>query len=533
MIAILLTLTLVVWLVFCIIKVRNEYQLFLRFNEDDWHIDQLPKPIYVVRFINAVGLGCGSSCFVSIMLYIVDRALVQPALKKSLNVMEAAEAKGTVDTILCNQQAREDMKKRVQEYYEAIYFCPSMNVISKLVNYSGSYQCLTNHQRLLMLGMATDVAKESVKEPVFIVSFPRTGTTILHRTMALDRKRFRNFDLCDMVAPLPKPIPRWDMEGRRAKVVEANNLLDQIKSIFPGYAECLETMHGFRADEAEEDLGWYDTGLGHMYMDPLIKLHLHNRAQPEGQSKLESKEVAKYRYAWLSMIMRLYQHVDKDEWEKRKNLVDKEGENVPLKSDVYNGSCPTESLPWLMKDPNHAAYLPELLSQFPDAKFIFTHRHPGEIIPSMAKLFCILTSVEFKPYAEGTTSKEWGIECTLRMNHYCNGLVEFTKSQSPNSPLSLQKVGKVLKWSNSTRRIDMYFKNLVEDVPGAITNIYKKFYPDQLAPSEEAMKAFRDYLDRNEREKLGNQRRSLEDFHLKEEDVAFTEYCELFLDSFP
>ena len=234
------------------------------------------------------------------------------------------------------------------------------------------------------------------------------------------------------------------------------------------------------------------------------------------------------------MIMRLYQHVDKAEWERKRveNATTGLNENIftdnvtTMKSEdfLYNGPCPTENLPWLMKDPNHTAYLPELLNEFPDAKFIFTHRPPGDIVASMAKLFLILTSVEFTPYAPGTTSKEWGMETNLRTKHYIDGLVEFTKSQYPDSPLSLQKVG-----SKSTRRIDMYFKNLVNDVPGAICDIYKQFYPNQPGPTKEAMMAFKTYLEKNEREKHGNQsRRSLKDFHLTKDDVIYTEYNDLF-----
>ncbi len=486
------------------------------------------------------------------MMYVIDRTLVKPALKESLRLMEEAEELGkngstssAIDPIICNQQARDAMKERVDTFYNDLYSCQRLNVASKLFNYLGAYGCLTNHQGLLKLFIdaSEDLAKETVREPVFIVSFPRTGTTILHRTMALDRERFRNFDLCDMVAPLPKPIPRWDLEGRKEKAKEGQALLDSLSTVFPGFAECMETMHGFRADEAEEDLGWYDTGLGHMYMDPLIKLHVENRSRfnnpEEGgtMSKLESKEVAKYRYAWLAMAMKLYQYTDKAEWEKRKTSslsIGEEGavtnEETPLSSQKYEGSCPTENLPWLMKDPNHSAYLPELLEQFPDAKFIFTHRAPGEIIPSMAKLFVIFSSVDFIPFTPGTSSKEWGVETNARMKQLCDGLVAFTKSQDENSPLSLQHVGKgALQESTSTRRIDMYFKNLVQDVPGSICNIYKQLYSDQPCPSEKAMEAFKVYLEKNARKKYGNQRRSLEDFHLTSSDVAYTEYNELFL----
>mmetsp|Transcript_9249 Transcript_9249/g.11674 ORF Transcript_9249/g.11674 Transcript_9249/m.11674 type:complete len:256 (-) Transcript_9249:177-944(-) len=207
----------------------------------------------------------------------------------------------------------------------------------------------------------------------------------------------------------------------------------------------------------------------------------------------------------------------------------------------YTGECPTANLPWLMKDPNHSAYLPELLSQFPDAKFIFSHRAPSEIVASMAKLFVCLTSVEFIPGAPGTTSKEWGIETNLRMKHYCDGLVDFTKSSDVSDPLRLNKVGKEVVSSSSgrsssgndnTRRIDFYFKNVVQDIPGTICNIYNTFYPDKTSPSQKAMEAFAAYLEKNDRQKHGNQKRSLEDFHLTCEDVAFHEYHELFLNDF-
>jgi hypothetical protein len=77
--------------------------------------------------------------------------------------------------------------------------------------------------------------------------------------------------------------------------------------------------------------------------------------------------------------------------------------------------------------------------------------------------------------------------------------------------------------------LDLQFLELVKDVPGAIAKIYANFYPGQAGPSPKALAAFEEYLDANKREKRGNQRRSLEDFHLTKEDVAYSEYCEMFL----
>ena len=70
---------------------------------------------------------------------------------------------------------------------------------------------LSNHVGLLKLGMTAH--EEVVREPVFIVSMPRTATTILHRTLATDTSRWRAFDLADMMQPLP-PIPRSDRASR-------------------------------------------------------------------------------------------------------------------------------------------------------------------------------------------------------------------------------------------------------------------------------------------------------------------------------
>ena len=531
-----------IWVGRGVYAVYQQDKHLIEFNDVDWHIDLLAKPAYIIRFFNAVGFGCGPpTAFASVFLFVIDKFLLQPTLLKSLETMKRAEeSNAAIPDILCNEQARIDFEERIRITQTDIHNSQTMNNISKIFNLAGAYTCLVNHQSLLQLAIDMDVCrKETVQKPVFIVSLPRTGTTILHRTMALDTQRFRNFDLCDMIAPLPKPIPRWDIEGRTQLSIKVTAMFDDLKTIFPGLSECLETMHGFRPSEADEDLGWYNTGLGLLFMDSLLKLVPENRAKPLGMSVLETKEVAKYRYAWLALIMKLYQHTDKSEWEQKKQRSNGgAAEDTSLVSSTkYNKPCPTADLPWLMKDPNHSAYLNELIEEFPDAKLIFSHRSPGEIIPSMAKLFVCLTSVELIPNSKGTTSQEWGQESILRMNHYCDGMVEFTKSQDPSSALGLKMMGvKTRKRKDkkvAARRVDLYFKNVAQDIPGTISQIYSEFYPEDPTPSQEALAAFQAYLEGNEREKRGNQRRSLEDFHLNERDVAFEEYHNVFLGTIP
>jgi len=296
----------------CTVAIRWSEAEYRRYNEMEWHIDQLPSLSAPLRGCNALGCGCGPSCGAFVLLRCIDQLAVRPSLRKSLSVMKRAEESGLVDPTLCDQAARDDMVKRVNDYYHDIYYSRTLNLTSKVMNYAAASRCLSNHAGLLKLGMTPSVAKETVRDPVFIVSLPRTGTTILHRTMSHDTERWKSFDLCDMMCPLPHPVARNDRE-RRAKLAEqAEAEFGAINTLFPGWMECLETMHGFRFGEADEDLGWYDTGLGHMYFDVLMVMYYEQRAKPGGMSPLESQDCARYRYAWLDMIMKIYQNADSE-----------------------------------------------------------------------------------------------------------------------------------------------------------------------------------------------------------------------------
>jgi hypothetical protein len=47
----------------------------------------------------------------------------------------------------------------------------------------------------------------------------------------------------------------------------------------------------------------------------------------------------------------------------------------------------SEALPWRLKCPNHLLFLDALDSVFPDARFVMTHRDPGEVLLSVADLY--------------------------------------------------------------------------------------------------------------------------------------------------
>ena len=308
---------------------------------------------------------------------------------------------------------------------------------------------------------------------------PRTATTALHRTMATDTSRWNTFDLADMVKPLP-PISRSDHKSRAKLVKKVRRaVVNPIDLFYPGWFECLETMNSQVIDEADEDLGLYNSGLGILYQDTL--LHLQPKKNIEAMA-LESAEMATYRYAWLDMIMRIYQKLE-----------------------------PDNNKTWLMKDPKHTAFLPQLIQQFPDARFVFIHRVPGDILASMAKLFMCFSCVSVNLKAPGIKSADWGQYTLKKASFFLNGIVEYSKRY----PMDEDK------------RIDFAFSELTADLTGSIERIYDMCFNQK--PSRQAKTIMQSYIEKQRVEKKEAQTRQLKDFHLTEEDVIFDEYRKIFL----
>ena len=507
-----------IWVGYFTLKMHQIDSAFFTWNENEWRIDHdFARPSLLARFINTECFGDGS-----LALYLVRVSLVSPALNRVVQLMEEADKdeKSALPKILCNERARTSLQQRVDDFFTDVKSSTSLTVMGKMILYQSSYDGLVNHHGLLQLGMNAHVQNEVIKEPVFIVSPPRTGTTILHRTMALDKSRFRSFDFSDMTIPFPNMVPRWDDQGRIQKAKEGEQFIRLYDTVYPGIVKCVGTMHTLGPAEADEDLGWLDHGLGHRYRT-LFKLYpeyrnkVKNKDDDGSWGNVESDEVAEYRYAWLAMIMKIYQWIDKDEWKQRHNS----GDGV-----LQNNEHPTSGMPWIMKDPNHAPRLNELLAQFPDAKFIFIHRNPADIVTSLAKLYAVFISMDFIPGSRGSSAKELGEEAVLRTKYYSNGIIGFTREHTFNqvsSPYSL--------YANSTSRIDLHFEDLVRDVPGAIQKIHQQFYPNEDGPSDTAMEAMNNYLKQQQSIRKRSQRRSLQDLHLTSNDVPFTEYNDLFL----
>lgn len=238
-----------------------------------------------LRFIKSGSLGDGYG-----LLFIVNRFMVQNQLREVLNTMKRADDEGVVPKILCNKEAQKSLVGRVEDFYHDIQHL-DCNVKSSPVLWC-IYQS-DKSQGFASKGYEKEVQGEIITWSVFIVSPPHTATTILHRTMTLDRECFRNFDLAYMLILLPETVAQWDEAGRKANAMEAQEQFEILSLLYPGALECLKTMHGIHVSEADEDLSWLDLGLGHPYRS-LVKLYPEYRRKAQMLGKVEDDDTSNF-----------------------------------------------------------------------------------------------------------------------------------------------------------------------------------------------------------------------------------------------
>jgi hypothetical protein len=185
-----------------------------------------------------------------------------------------------------------------------------------------------------------DCLEASIRRPLVIAGIPRTGTTALHNLLSLD-PRFQELESWIIPNPIVR-TPREDWPGHplyRAAVTGAQAL----SASSPRVA----AVHGVAPDEPDECLSLMMQSYVTNQLPSLLDLPSYDAWY------LVQDEVASYRR--LADNLRLI------------------GFAEPKKT-------------WLLKNPTHLLRMESLLSVFPDARVIHTHRDPVETFGSLCSM---------------------------------------------------------------------------------------------------------------------------------------------------
>jgi Sulfotransferase family len=194
------------------------------------------------------------------------------------------------------------------------------------------------------LGIARDVARhpeilnEVITDPIFVIGFPRTGTSVQQALLAADPAN-RGVVAWQVHEPSPPP-------GERPVTVERRNAAARVVDHFCDRCPGIMTLHPYwdgGADTPVEDeemltLDFYD-------YYPVVLCDAPTLAIRVGGGDLEGG------YHFLKLFM---QH---QQWQQ------------PRKR-------------WVMKGIEHQRHLSSLFKIFPDARCLFPHREPETFLPS-------------------------------------------------------------------------------------------------------------------------------------------------------
>ena len=195
--------------------------------------------------------------------------------------------------------------------------------------------------------------KTPVRQPVFIIANPRSGTTLLHRLISMDEERFtytRFLYTFQMTVSFVRftAFFRW-LDDRSGNVIR--KVIDRLdKKIWGGW----DDVHEMGFDKAEEDEQVFAQALmSPGIFIPFPYLHLI------GDNKfldLQPEPVRKNMMAFYESSIRRF--------------VFATGKNKT----------------YLAKNVMSTGRIQSLLEQFPDAKFIYIARHPYQALPSFVSM---------------------------------------------------------------------------------------------------------------------------------------------------
>lgn len=217
-------------------------------------------------------------------------------------------------------------------------------MITRLVERRQVWQCHRDHPEL---------SKIPIKQPIFILGFPRAGSTFLFNLLAKDPDS-RFLTLWEQMDSEYKPNDKAHSDALRAKAV---SIQSKMRFIFNNVHKELQHKHKLDVETPEECQILLQKGL--MF------------------TQIADQEEFR---AWFT------DHDAYDDYLLHKA-------NVQL----IDANRPKKHTHWVFKAPAHTHHLASLLKVYPDARVILTQRHPEKTAGSLASLRTTMQQLIWDP----------------------------------------------------------------------------------------------------------------------------------------
>ena len=285
------------------------------------------RPLLPVRLLNGFSA-------------LLERTRIQRTPLLAVDLIETAKRRCGFDDF-----GGGDFFEAISRLLESCHRESRLNLIGRIALRSDLLRTLCS--RLLMeedRQIYPGIARQEIREPLFIVGLPRSGTTLLHTLLAADPEH-RVPLTWEVMTPSP---PTGDHEQQRIqRATQSCNYLDWLAPTF-------RHVHAVGAELPQECVGLMTPSFMSDQFDTMYYVPSY-RAWFFRQDLLPAYEYHR----------RFLQHLQFRRSARR----------------------------WVLKAPTHMSALPTLLFVYPDALFVQTHRQPLEAMASVSSLITILRRV--------------------------------------------------------------------------------------------------------------------------------------------
>ncbi|MDJ0848007.1 MAG: sulfotransferase [Myxococcota bacterium] len=319
-----------------------------------------------------------------------------------------------------------------------------LHPLGRVVMRESLVRALVNRLRLEDLwDRHPEIARLPVEAPVFVVGLQRTGTTLLHRLLTCE-PALRAMPAWEGLNPAPFPTGP-DRRGRDPRIRHAERAEASLRYLAPE----LFAIHPVEAEAPEEDIHLLDVSFVSPASDAIVRV-------PSYQKWFrEVDQLPAYRYMKRLVQLLLWQRGGR----------------------------------WLGKTPHHMEYLDELLTVFPDAKIVITHRDPVRTVAS----FCSMMAHTRAMFCDDVDPHEVGEQFGAKAIR------------------AIERLVRVRERGDQGSFLDVLYADLTADPLKEVRRVYD-FLDLELAPGTEA--AMGRWLAANAQTRHGVHQYRLEDFGL-------------------
>jgi hypothetical protein len=397
------------------------------------------RPLLPIRLLN----GCGA---------LLEKARIPFCGAHAVDLIETAKRRCGLDDF-----GDGDFFEALSRLIESCHSEARLSLIGKIALRIDVLQTLFSRLQMERdRQLYSGIARQEIREPLFIVGLPRSGTSVLQSLLAADPEH-RCPLMWEVMTPSPPTLATEKRRIRRAT---------RSCSFFNWLAPTFRYVHAVGAEVPQECVGLMTPTFLSDQFDTMFYVPSYR----DWFFRQDLRPAYEYHRRFL-------QHLQFRRPARR----------------------------WILKAPTHMSAMPTLLSVYPDALFVQTHRTPVDAMASVSSLVTILRSA-FSDAVDPFTI------CREAIDYWSESIEKF-----------LHERGRLA----NNRICDVEYDEISRDPIAATRRVYDHF---GWSLSREAEQRMRTLVASHAQRQPGNHRYQLSQFGFSAEEVlsAFAPYCQRF-----